>query len=238
MSAKTNPASLHVGVDILNAERDEETKVVLLQTGDVVGAAEGGGGTVDGERVEHWQHVGLVSIPPKPEAGKSACQGIVVRRSNHDACIATRDLRGQELAGQLKYGETCIYAAGETGTAQGRVILKQNGSINLYTRAGNTEGGAGMGVFVDPENDQISILNSKGYGIVINGDGVFLSAGGAIGLKLESSGDVSLVATGKCQIDGGGICLGSTAVPGLNSALVGVTGIAGVASTKVLIALV
>lgn len=237
MSAERNPSSIQIGVDILNARRDDETKSVLVQTGDVVGAASDGAASAEADDAAWWQHVGLVSLPPKPEAGKAAAQAVVVKRGDRDVVIGSRDLRGQELAGALTYGETCLYAAGEDGKGQARALLKKTGAIALYTRKGNVETGAGMGIFVDPDADQISIINSKGFGIVINADGVFVTAGASAGLSLKASGEVSLVGTGKCQVDGGGICLGSIAVPGVNSVLVGVTGIAGVASTKVLCAL-
>ncbi len=192
--------------------------------------------SVDSNAAEWWQHVGFISRPPEAVAGSKACQVVAFRESDHDVIVASKDTRGQELAGSLGPGETSIYAAGADGTSQGRITIKGTGSINLYTREGNTASGQGMGLFIDPATDTISLINSQGYGIVINGDGVFVTAKES-SLSLESGGKASLIAKGQAQVDGSGILIGSNGVPGVNSALVGPTGMAGAASAKVVIQL-
>lgn len=221
---------IRIGLDVLRTVRDVATKTVLAQLGDVVGEES------EVDDAEWWQSVGFVSRPSKPEAGKSACQVVAIHDSGHVACIASRDLRGQELAGELKEGETCVYAPGADGKGQARALLKADGAISLYTRKGNAPDGQGMGLFIVANGDEIRLINSKGYGLVIDGDGVSLVAGGSgSALTLSASGDATLVGTGKTQIDGSGVVLGSLAVPVLNSALTGPTGLAGKASLKVLI---
>ena len=217
---------VHVGLDILTTVVNTATKRILAQTGDVVRDA------TDTDGVEWWQHVGFASRPPKPQAGKQAAQAVVLKSSDRDVAIGSVDQRGLDLYGNLDHGESCLYAAGVDGTAQARVLLKKDGSISLYTRKGNTSSGAGMIVQVDAMNGAIRLINDKGYGIIIDEDGVKLTSGSA-GLTLDSGGDIKLVGTGQCQLDGGSICLGSKAVPGVNSVLTGVTGLVGVASTKV-----
>lgn len=217
-----------IGVDILNAVRDAVTKTVLFQTGDVVT------GQVESDRVESWQHAGFCSMPGNPLPGQAACQGIVWKRGDIDVCTNTRDLRGQEIAGALGAGETCVYAAGADGTGQARSMWKTNGSINHYTRVGNTANGAGMGIFINPADDSISIVNGAGNGILIKTDGIYITSTGSA-LKLLTSGECSLVGSGTCQVDGTSVTIGSRVLPGVNSAITGVTGVAGKASLKVFI---
>ncbi len=219
------------GADILRTDV-EGPNTIMAQIGDATTGT-------SPDPAEWWQHVGFASRPSDVSgSGQNAdsAQAIVINRTDYDVVIASRDTRYQDIYGALKPGETCIYGTGSDGGAQGRVLIKQNGSINLYTTEGNVDGGQAMGIFINPDDDSITILNSAGFGLIINGDGVFLTAKDSA-LQLKASGDCSLIGKGKCQIDGGGICLGSTAVPVVNAALVGPTGLAGVASTKVLIAL-
>lgn len=216
---------VEVGLDILTTTVNASTKRILAQTGDVVKDA------TETDGAEWWQHVGFASRPPKPQAGKQAAQAVVLKTSDRDVVIGSVDQRGLALYGNLDHGESCLYAAGTDGEAQARILLKKDGSISLYTRKGNTKTGAGMIMQVDAMNGAIRLINDKGYGLIIDADGVKLTSGGA-GLTLASGGAIKLVGTGQCQLDGGSIVLGSKAVPGVNSVLTGVTGLVGVASTK------
>src|SRR5262249_49363441 len=103
---------------------------------------------------------------------------------------------------------------------------------SLYSRKGNDPNGTGMLVQLDAANNAIRLLNADGNGLIIDSDGVRLTSGGAT-LNLKSAGDVSLVGKGSTQVDGSNVILGSIAVPGVNAVLTGVTGLVGVASTKV-----
>jgi len=77
-------------------------------------------------QIKWWQQVGFISRPTNAVPGQSACQGVILRESDYDACVASRDLRGLALAGTMAPGETCIYAGGADGrselapTAEGR----------------------------------------------------------------------------------------------------------------------
>lgn len=217
-----------VGLDILSSIRDSVTKSVLLNLGNVIDEDPESG------EAEYWQHVGFVSRPAKPKTanGKAAAQAVVLRTGGRDAVIATRDLRGQEIAGQLAEGEVCLYAIGE-GEAQGRILLKADGSINLFTKQGNTSTGHGMGIFVTPSEDSIRIINSRGHGILIDGDGVKVLGGSGGALTINAAGGATLVSTGQTQIDGATVVLGSIAVPVTNAVLVGPMGITGKPSLKV-----
>lgn len=227
MRPPTISGIVHVGLDILTTTVNAATKRILAQTGDVVKDA------TDTDGAEWWQHIGFASRPPKPQAGKQAAQAVVLKTSDRDVVIGSVDQRGLTLYGNLDHGETCLYAAGEGGEGQARVLLKKDGSINLYTRKGNTSSGAGMIVQVDATNGAIRLINDKGYGIIIDSDGVKITSGGAA-LTLAGN-NAQLIAKGKAQVDGSGIVIGSAAIVGANSALTGVTGVAGKASLKVLI---
>lgn len=227
MKPPTLSGIVEVGLDILTTTVNSATKRILAQTGDVVKDA------AETDGAEWWQHVGFASRPPKPQAGKQAAQAVVLKTSDRDVVIGSVDQRGLALYGNLDHGESCLYAAGEDGEAQARVLLKKDGSINLYTRKGNTSAGAGMIVQIDATNGAIRLINDLGYGIIIDSDGVKITSGGAC-LTLAGN-DAQLIAKGNAQVDGSGVVIGSVAAPGLNSALTGVTGVAGKASLKVLI---
>lgn len=226
MPAPTLSQLFAVGIDVLRTVINGATGIVSAQLGSVASES------VDTTDAEWWQHVGFISRPAAATAKQSACQAVTIRRGDRDVIVATRDLRGITLAGQLKDGETCIYAPGADGSAQGRILLKADGSVSVYSR---TDGAAkGMVISVTPSSDTIAIVNAAGFGLIIDGNGVRLTAKDA-GLSLGADGNVKLIGKGKTQVDGAGIVIGSAAVTGANSALHGVSGVAGVPSAKVLI---
>lgn len=230
MAAPDLVGIIQAGFDILTTRVDQTTKKITAQLGSVVAQK------VDTDAAEWWQAYGLATRPPKPEAGKQAAQAVVLRAGDYDICIASQDLRGLELYGTLDHGEVCLYSAGEDGNGQARVLLKKDGSVSLYTRKGNTKDGTGMLVQLDAANGAARVLNDKGYGLIVDADGVTLTAGNAA-LTLSGDGKASLVGTGQTQVDGSTIVLGSIAAPVVNSVLVGATGLVGVASAKVLASL-
>lgn len=133
-----------VGVDILTTFRNGVTNKILAQTGHVVGEV------ADGDNVEWWQHVGFASRPSKPDKGKAAAQAVVMRRGDHDVAFASQDVRGTEIYGNLDHGETCVYGPGIDGKAQGRVIWKKDGSVNIFTTDDNTKDGRSVYFRVAP----------------------------------------------------------------------------------------
>lgn len=126
-----------IGADILGSIVDAATSLIKVQLGDV------GVEQADSQDAEWWQHVGFCSLPSTASPQKAAAQTIAIVRSDRDACVASRDQRGAALIANLKPGETCLYAGGADGNAQGRVLLKQDGSITLYTTKDNTSNGQG-----------------------------------------------------------------------------------------------
>lgn len=195
---------IQIGFDILTTTINSATKKILAQLGDVQKESS------DTDNAEWWQHVGFASRPPKPQKGKKAAQACVIKAGDHDVIIASQDLRGLELYGQLGHGESCMYAPGEDGEAQGRILVKGNGSINLFTKAGNDSGGAGMGIFINPDGS-ISIAGSEGNAVLLKADGsvnVFNASGG---IQVKADGHVKIASSSKVEISGGSITLGGPA---------------------------
>jgi len=135
MGAPDLKSLIHVGFDVLTTIVNEKTRRVLAQIGSVVAE------TTDSDNAEWWQHVGFASRPSKPEAKTKAAQAVVVRAGDHDIITNSQDLRGLELYGNLKAGETCVYAAGEEGTGQARTLWRDDGAITHFTTEGNVAGG-------------------------------------------------------------------------------------------------
>jgi hypothetical protein len=216
-----------IGASVLSTAVDKVTNTILAQVGSIREKY------VYGEGAEWYQHVGFSSRPsqPSPTANATTASECVGIKGTTDIIFASRDVRGQAIYGSLGDGETCLYATGADGTAQGRVLIKKDSSINLYTRTSSTANG--MMVSLTPSNDSISLLNAAGLGIIIDPTGIKL-----IGLDSSltlTSGNAKLMSKGKTQVDGSTVVLGSLVVPGVNAALTGVTGVAGKASFKVLI---
>lgn len=211
---------VRVGVDILNTEIDEETNSIAAQTGDVRSEQ------TDSDRTYWFQHVGFKSRPSAPAAGQSAAQGVMLLDGSHNAIIASNDSRGQDLYGNMGPGETCLYAAGEDGGSQGRILLKDDGSVNIMTTHDNTPSGQTTGIFVAPES--IKMICRWGM-IVIDEDGINISTfgnkltpsvppgGSAIKLNnLPLALSQVQIATSQCQLYSDTCWLGKLATPATN----------------------
>jgi hypothetical protein len=126
---------VHVGLDVLSTTTDPKTNKLLAQTGNAVSSS------TDANAVEWWQHVGFCARPSKPIAGKSAAQCVVLKTSDRDVAIASQDTRSLDIYGNLTHGEVCIYAAGQECLSQGRILLKDDGSVSMFTTDTNRAGG-------------------------------------------------------------------------------------------------
>jgi len=234
MAAPSLGALWDRGIAILNTLRNAKTNTMTANLGDDEG------NITESSGAEWWQHIGFASRPSKvsPELKdrqkSGGPQAVILRGSDRDCVIASRDTRCHSLYGSLDYGETCVFGSGEDGKAQGRMVIKKDGSVFLYTRAGNATDGNGMTVSLDATNNQVSLLNGKGYGIIINEDGITLTAGDAA-IEIKSSGGINITATKTACIDGNTIALGAAALPlPAFFAIRGPTGVSGAPSTKVL----
>lgn len=218
---------IRVGIDVLGTKVSEKTKRVLAKIGDVFT------GVADSDNVEWWQHVGFVSRPPLPANSKDAAQAVVIQSGDRDVAVASCDLRGLELAGNIQPGETCVYASGSDGAAQPRLLMKGSGTVSLFTRDGNVA--SGQAVAIQANADSTIGIVSKYGAIMIDANGITLSSGRAA-LVLGADGSIRLQGNGLCEIAGKITCIGRNVLPlPTNTALVGATGPAGVPSTNVYI---
>lgn len=212
-----------VGIGILRTVIGD-TGAILAQTGDAATDS------TETDRVAWWQQVGFLSRPSKAEAGKKSAEAVVIRLHGHDISIASRDLRGLELAGNLEEGETMIYAPGETGTGQARILLKANGNIAIFTRSGNAENGAG--VTIQANADGSIVAQSEHGAMRLDADGWRFGCGSAA-LQLGSDGKIAMIGT-EIALNGGAVSIGANAT---TPVVGGLAGISGIGSTSVKVAL-
>ena len=117
---------IFIGLDVLATAVSSTTNLITAQIGDVVKQ------NVVDPAAEWWQHVGFASRPSRPQSGKQAAQCVVVRRSDNDAVVASRDSASAQIYGQLDYGETAVYSTDGKGVA----VFKKDGSIVVTAGAG------------------------------------------------------------------------------------------------------
>ncbi len=225
MGANRLGNAIRFGAQILATTVADKSKLILAQIGDAAL------NFVETDAVEMWQHIGFVSRPSIPTDGKNAAEAIILTDSQYDKCIATRDARGAELAGNLGPGETCVYAPGADGKSQGRILLKDNGTVAIVTAKGNTKEGTTVIIQVEGDTGAISMANEFG-GLTINEDGITLMCG-ASGLKLGADGNVALMGTA-IAINGSSVSLGANAIMPV---VWGPAGLSGVGSTSVKVAI-
>ncbi len=134
----------YIGAAVLSTAVDNITNTILAQIGSI------GDEYVYSDKAEWYQHVGFSSRPSKPKKGHQAAECVAIR-DDRDVVIASRDIRSQQIYGNLKDGETCLWAGGDDGTGQGRVILKADGSINIFATSDNTDAGNSVYFRVAPD---------------------------------------------------------------------------------------
>jgi hypothetical protein len=156
-----------VGFDVMQASIDQTTGIITAQIGDAVSKI------TDSNGAEVWQTFGFASIPSPPGAGGGA-QGIAIKRSSGDIIICGRDPRTGQIYGNLKPGEVCVFGTGADGNAQGRILIKQDGSVTLYTTDTNTKGGNGNFVRLSPPDAS----GGGGFEVVVAGAKMTLGPNG------------------------------------------------------------
>jgi len=209
MAATTLAGLFQIGIDILKTTVVGTTKRILAQTGSVTGQ------TTDSDNVEWWQHVGFASRPPKPVPKKTAAQAFVVRCGDFDVAIASQDDRGRTLYGNLDDGETCVYAPGADGASQGRVLLKKDGSVTIYTTKGNTSSGTSVAIQTNPDG---SINLASEYGAIqIGSSGITCIATSGAGFKADASG-FTIIGT-QLGLNAGTVAIGAGAATGVATQL-------------------
>lgn len=216
----------HIGMNVLSTAVDAVTGTILAQLGSVT---DGDYAYSDG--AEWYQHVGFASLPSDPIGGKSAAECIAIK-GTRDAIIASRDIRGQAIYGNIKPGETCLYAGGTDGKSQGRVLIKDNGSVTIYTTDKNTVEGQAVYLRVAP--DGLSFIapwgtmtfDSTGFHLRTNAGpridlgGIVLPSSIPLPEKLLSElGTYATISAGSVKLAGSTVMLGVGSVYGsaLNS---------------------
>ena len=148
-----------ISMDVMVATIDATTGIITAQTGDAVA------GITDSNGAELWQTFGFASLPSPPSGGASGAQCIAIKRATGDIIIAGRDARTGQIWGNLQPGETCIFASGADGGGQARIMLKQDGSVTMYTTEDNTSTGAAMMARLSPPNSS----GGGGFEVVVPG---------------------------------------------------------------------
>lgn len=223
---------MDVGLDVLGTFVDKTSNVIMAQLGDAAT------NTVN-SAAEWWQHTGFASRPAPPTQGKSGCQTLTHTKSGGNIIYASRDVRGAKIYGNLKDGETCIYAA----VGQARTLYKANGAIVHYTTSDNTPTGQQVMLYVGP--DKIQLGNQYGV-LTIDQNGVTIAgANGQAAIKVgASSGRVDVLGQqvnvqGSLVSCAGSIatCIGANASPTplVQSAIYGASGQTGAPSKNVFI---
>lgn len=163
---------------ILNVTLSEQTNSITASLGDVFNST-------DPEIVgaEYIQQVGLCTLPPNPIPGQRSADAIVFRadNNNRDFVIATRDVASQNNYGHLGPGESILYGAGADGNSQGRVVIKSDGSVTMYTTDTNTEDGNGVYTQVSPT--AISWVAPWGK-VIFNANGFFITHASGASMKM------------------------------------------------------
>lgn len=197
MSSTSLSSLLIIGKDILGTQINPKGSI-SAQTGDSLT------GDVDANNCSIWQQVGFASRPASSTNGKSSAQCLAFEQGDNDIIFATKDLRGQAIYGNLKPGETALYAAGPNNLGTTRVFLKDDGTIStasLLTQVGNVPAGNPVVIQISSEN-KINIANGDKGAIALD----------SAGISIASTGTLNLGATGAVAIIGSTLALNSGAV--------------------------
>jgi len=188
-------------------------------------------GTGFGAECSLWGVDGFVSCPNDPDDAGCA-QAIYLSSGNSKRAICSRDVRFASKAGALKPGDRAILS-----DCDARLFLKKaNNGITLYT-VNETDGDKAMIVDLAGAKGKITILNS-GAQIAIEKDKITLGVSGGGAIVIDSNGVQVLGQqfVAACSTVTLGLIAGVPPPPGLTSALIGVSGMAGIASKSVTIA--
>jgi hypothetical protein len=183
-----------------------DTGAVTLQLGSVTT------GDVDVTNALVWSLPCIAYRPSNPTGTVQAADALSLRYGDTHYVVAGRDTLSATIAGNLLPGEVCVYAPGEFGLGQGRMLFKGTGAITIYTTVGNTEGGESMAISIDPQAQAISATIGQAGAVVMNTDG-FQGIFGQSGFKFGTDG--TIVLSGKsCMIGTQSVLLGLGASPG------------------------
>lgn len=204
-----NEAKIVPSLNILNVALADDNNSVEVQMGDVFSQ------DVESFTAQWVQHSGFCSLPPNAVPGKTASEGMLLKGTNRDFVFASRDVASQANYGNLKPGESCIYAAGPDGTGQARVMAKADGTVNLYTTDTNKNDGNGVYFQVAPNGFYMMapwgkfVFDATGLHITHSSGAAFHL--GAISLPgpLSSLGTFARLTAATTTIESSGVMLGA-----------------------------
>lgn len=173
---------LSAGFDIMSAAISTVGSIVV-QIGDAAT------GTVDSDVAEWWQHTGFRSFPEQPTNGSASCQGIAVRRGDHDMVFATKDERSSSCWSDFKYGDAEIYSY----SGKCRVVVRgsANGSkVQIFANAGDVDIDVSAGNGNVNVNAGSGTVNLTTSGTVnVGGSGATVNMSGSGGQPVAREGD-------------------------------------------------
>lgn len=185
-----------------------------------------------------WGPAGLASRPSKPDPDNNeAAQALVLKTGTRDAVIGMKDTRNAAIFGNVKEGETCLYASGPQGEGTGRVLMKDSGdtaSITLLLQKDNDSSGLPIVLQLKSDNSLNIALTDK-VAVNMSADGINMTAtDGTLSSAFSiTPAEINLVST-KINLHGQGVLLGpnpTAATP----CTVGPVGMSAVGSSCVLV---
>jgi hypothetical protein len=212
------------GLQVLNVSTSSTTSSPLVTLGDHLNQ------NSESDSAQWIQSVGFCSLPSNPPQPSTAPTNGVAptwsrttetwgfRAGQRDFVIASRDVNSQAVYGNLGPGEFCVYAAGNSGTSQGRIIGKTDGSITLYTTDDNTS--SGNAIYLRIGTDGLSFtspfgslsLGASGFHVVLDGGSAFHLGGNN---SNPSTPAVCSINTGSIALAAPAITMGITPIFGL-----------------------
>lgn len=205
-----------------------ENGEIRLNIGD---KATGAGFAAD---VAMWCPEGFYGVP-NPDDDDGACQVLFLQDGQQKRIVGARDGRYWTKAGALKPGDRVIISRGAA-----RLLLKvETDTISLYSEnqtAPETE--STMLVSVDGKNGELTLTNGAAR-ILLKKDSITLAVNGGGGITIDADG-VQFIGqqfAANCTTCTVGLTpAGTPPVPGIGSALKGVSGPLASPSTSVTIA--
>ena len=206
MAVENISSLFDIGASILGSTLNTKTGTITVQTGDAINSE------VHSDGAEWWQHIGFASRAAKSIPGKSSCQSIAITQSRRDICIASRDIRGNTIYGNLKEGETAIYAAGPSNIGTGRTMYKDDGTLasitHLVQEVNSVDGNP---ILMQLSSDaKINIANSTYGAISLDTEGIHIASMGK--LDLGCTGALGLVGA-TLALNAGAVLLGASSNP-------------------------
>lgn len=138
-------------MDILLTEKDDATNTITAQLGNA------GAKSVESVGAELWFPPGFCARPSAVSEGADpAAQALILKNSEHDIIIGTRDNRNNDKYAELKEGETSVFAAGKDGKGAAAIFLKESGDVTMSTSTTGKTDGSGLTQTLGPKGFDVN----------------------------------------------------------------------------------